>query len=459
MLNARTYFQRGKALGEHSSHSAPRSNLRGRLSVLDCSPTCLTSFYFSARSDLRFNGLVVIHFSFFVLPGQPSPDLPIFDPAFWVVIRFTVKVRIRRAFHCIRSAMSATLLPARMKNGLDPLRLRGRDWQALPPTSRERVLETCFSYWRSHGFPYDQVNDESIRQDMLGLSRSNSGRIWGQTSLYGSTAGLRSVNFFHPLMWSVRSRNAYSPIDRFQCDHSLRRILRHALKIWPDKFSVNATNLRSMLRTFSRTTRVSNFRPTLAKAIIEQFSDAGQTVLDFSSGYSGRLLGSVVAQRPYIGIDPSFDQIQGGWSLVNALRRLGASNVDALLCQGPAEEVLKSFPKASAQLIFSSPPYFDRERYSEEPSQSYVRYPQYSDWKKRFLEVTLLESARILRKGGYLALNVCNVERYSIADDAFEIASSVLRPIGRHSLCLARKPYLGEVKLQFKHEPLFVFRK
>jgi hypothetical protein len=339
------------------------------------------------------------------------------------------------------------------------LRLRGRDWQALPSSRRECVLEKCFEYWRSNGFPYDRIDDAVIRSELLGLSRTDSSRAWRLSEVHGSTAGLRSVNFFHPRMWSVRSRSAYAPIDRFHCDKSLRRILRHALKIWPDKFSVNATNLRSMLRTFSRTTRVSNFRPTVAKAIIERFSDVGQRVVDFSSGYSGRLLGCIAARRSYIGIDPCLDQIQGGWAFTNALRRLHISQVQASLYQGPAEDLLPGFPRASAQLIFSSPPYFDRERYSEEPSQSYVRFPKYSDWKRHFLEVIIVESARILKSGGYFVVNVCNVEEYALADDAFEIASSILRPLGRYSLCLARKPYLGESISQFKHEPLFVFQK
>jgi hypothetical protein len=90
--------------------------------------------------------------------------------------------------------------------------------------------------------------------------------------------------------------------------------------------------------------------------------------------------------------------------------------VDILLCQGPAEDLLTGFPKGTAQLIFSSPPYFDRERYSDEPSQSYIRFPKYSDWKRHFLEVAIVES-------------------------------------------LARKPYLGEANGPFKREPLFVFRK
>jgi hypothetical protein len=339
------------------------------------------------------------------------------------------------------------------------LKLRGRDWQALPDRARERVLEECFLYWRSKGFPYDRIDDSDLRADLLALTQSDPALAWSSAGVYGSTAGLRLANFFHPRMWSVRSRDAYTPMERFQCDYSLRRMLRHALKIWPDKYSVNATNLRSMLRTFSCTTRVSNFRPTIARAIVERYSNVDQQVVDFSSGFSGRLLGCVAARRRYIGIDPSFDQVHGGVALTSTLRRVGAPDVDVCLHQGPAEDVLTSFMTASAQLIFSSPPYFDRELYSNEPSQSYVRFPKYSDWKKHFLEVVILESARILKRGGYLVINVSNVKGYKIADDTLEIASSILRPFARYSLCLARKPYLGTRKTQFKYEPVFVFRK
>jgi hypothetical protein len=57
-------------------------------------------------------------------------------------------------------------------------------------------------------------------------------------------------------MWAVRCRDAYAPLQRFESDLSLRRVLRHALTIWPERFSVNATNLRSMLRTFSSLVKV-----------------------------------------------------------------------------------------------------------------------------------------------------------------------------------------------------------
>src|SRR5258708_3770947 len=141
--------------------------------------------------------------------------------------------------------------------------------------------------------PYDFLGDREMRKELVGVIRTDASATWEGVTVRGSTAGLRLVNFFHPIMWAVRCRDAYAPLQRFESDLSLRRVLRHALTIWPERFSVNATNLRSMLRTFSKTTRVSNFRPTLAKAIIERFSKPGQRVLDFSAGYGGRLLGCI----------------------------------------------------------------------------------------------------------------------------------------------------------------------
>ena len=342
----------------------------------------------------------------------------------------------------------------------DVLKLLGRPWQANAESVREQLLDDCFAYWRSRGFPYDFLGDAEMRKELVGVIRTDARAGWEGMTVQGSTAGLRLANFFHPVMWAVRCRDAYAPTQRFECDRSLRRVLHHALTIWPDRFSVNATNLRSMLRTFSKTTRVSNFRPTLAKAIIERFSRPGQRVLDFSSGYGGRLLGCIAAGRRYFGIDPSFDQIQGGIALVNALRRLGFPVPEVDLCQGPAEDVLPGLASASVGLVFSSPPYFDRERYSHEPSQSYVRFPTYSQWRERFLTAVLAESARVLKLGGRLVLNVSNVNGYPIADDALSIASGFLSHEATLRLCLARKPYLQTTAGEhFKHEPLFVFRK
>src|SRR5205085_207140 len=103
--------------------------------------------------------------------------------------------------------------------------------------------------------------------------------------------GVKLANFFHPQMWSVPVGPRRSPLDCFEDDKALRELIRKALRIWPDRYSVNESNLRRMLKTFSHTAGVSNFRPTAAKAIYERYSKSGNTILDFSAGYGGRLLG------------------------------------------------------------------------------------------------------------------------------------------------------------------------
>jgi len=150
-------------------------------------------------------------------------------------------------------------------------KLRGKTWIAMSKIDRERMIEQCFQFWRERGFPYDQLTPDQMASDFGGVLRTNTSHLWTKEGLAASTAGLRLANSFHPEMWSVRCKRAHSPAERFYCDISLRRVLRRALTIWPGLYSINPTNLRSMLRTFSKTTRVSNFRPVVAKAVIERY--------------------------------------------------------------------------------------------------------------------------------------------------------------------------------------------
>jgi tRNA1(Val) A37 N6-methylase TrmN6 len=205
---------------------------------------------------------------------------------------------------------------------------------------------------------------------------------------------------------------------------------------------------------------VSNFRPTVARALLHRYSGSGETVLDFSAGYGGRLLGALTLSRNYTGIDPSRAQFRGLNSMVKS--KLSHSCASARLIQGCAEEILPTWDRASFSVVFSSPPYFNRERYSDEPTQSYLRYPTYEEWKKQFLTVILGESFRLLEKGGHLLLNIANTGAFAIASDAEQICR---RDFGRPRRVLrmlmpsnpadrAQRP-----RLAYRWEPVYVFRK
>ena len=80
----------------------------------------------------------------------------------------------------------------------------------------------------------------------------------------------------------------------------------------------------------------------------------------------------------------------------------------------PAEDVDYSPWHGKVDLIFTSPPYFDLERYSDETTQSSFRFPSLSEWLEGFVFQTLRRSVRCLKPGGHLALNVADNPTYGV---------------------------------------------
>lgn len=340
------------------------------------------------------------------------------------------------------------------------LTMRGSDWLKLSAYSREQFIDHSFKYWRTRGFPHYRLSPQEISSEFTRLAAYEIFDVFADDEVKGSPVGLRLANYFHPQMWGVPMFGVRSPKERFADDDKLRSVIGKALRIFTDRFAVNASNLRRMLQTYSRTARVSNFRPTAAKAIYSHFSGDGDRVLDFSSGYGGRLLGCLTLPRNYVGVDPCTAQVRGMCRMLSRLEELTYPKGRATIHQACAEDLLPELPANSFSLVFSSPPYFETERYSTEHTQSYLRYPIYERWLNGFLEPVLRESYRVLENGGYCVLNVANVNGFKLADDAFRIASKNFCHNQTFYLLLGNRPYLREHKLHtYRREPLFVFRK
>src|SRR5262249_43379772 len=156
-------------------------------------------------------------------------------------------------------------------------------------------------------------------------------------------------------MWSVRVSRYLSPYDVFKSDALLRAAIRRSWSIWPDRCGANAATLRRILKTFPGTASVSNFRPTVARSVISHFSSEKSTVIDFSAGYGGRLLGALSINRRYIGIEPCSAQVAGLRRMVDALRPFRSPG-NAEILQGCAEDLMSELPRGCADLVFSSPP-------------------------------------------------------------------------------------------------------
>lgn len=340
------------------------------------------------------------------------------------------------------------------------LSLHGADWAKMPAGKREEIVEMGFRYWRSRGFPHHCLTAEAIRKEFMRLLHYDSSKAFVRSELRGSSTGLALANHFHPQMWSVPVAGVRSPVERFLDDEALRKIIRKALRFFPERRALNASNLRRMLQTYSRTTRVANFRVTVAKALYARYSGHGEQVLDFSAGYGGRLLACLTLRRAYLGLDPCGEQVKGLRRMLAQLARFVAIPGRARIERACAEEFLPSLASRSHSLVFSSPPYFNNERYSNEQTQSYIKFPTYQQWISGFLKPVLGEAHRVLEPGGYCILNIANVNGFKIADAAREIGRRHFNHVKTYKLWLSQRPYLRTSGCQMHRlEPIFVFRK
>jgi DNA modification methylase len=334
--------------------------------------------------------------------------------------------------------------------------LLARDLLALTEERKQQFIQRAFIYWREKGFPYRMMSAQQIAHNFKKIEKSPSTIISGKRVI-GSTIGLDLANSFHPQIWhAARWGHFKSPIDYFNDDESLKKVLEKAMKLWPDRRCWNSYVIRSAFRIYSGG-RVSNFRPTVSKAIIEQFSDGGDTVLDFCAGFGGRLLGALALDRNYIGIDPSESQIKANQQMFNAIQHYTKCKVKFI--QGCAEEIMPQMETTSANLIFTSPPYFKQEKYNKELNQSYIRYKGYDDWKTNFLEQVIIESHRLLKINGYFIINISNIRGYPLATDFEEFAKKYFTLKDIYELDMTSRPAHRKNSDAYKSEPVYIFQK
>lgn len=131
------------------------------------------------------------------------------------------------------------------------------------------------------------------------------------------------------------------------------------------------------------------------------------------------------------------------------------------IVHGRAEEELPKIHAGAADLVFSSPPFFDWEHYSYSYTQSFRRYPKYELWKKNFLLSVISESFRVLQRNGDLVLNVTNGNRLPSPEDVREAAHNVgFRYVASYRMLFPKIPYLHPRDgTPVKSERLLVFKK
>jgi hypothetical protein len=236
--------------------------------------------------------------------------------------------------------------------------------------------------------------------------------------LLAPPCGQRLSEFFH---WRARVRTA----SRWHAsaDEVLRRWVRdpkflnaaaarvqraHSGRLAPAKLVAETVRMNSALFT------VTHFRASVSKYFAELVG--ARRVLDFSAGWGDRLTGFMAAPvvRHVTLIDPRA-------SSITACRKQHAfvrSDVTLVTYQEGAETALKRVPARSVDLVLSSPPYVDLERYgtggADDTGQIRHKVDSSDEYIQVFLRPVVRECARILVDGGTLVVNLDDNERAGV---------------------------------------------
>lgn len=236
-----------------------------------------------------------------------------------------------------------------------------------------------------------------------------------------------------------------------------------------------------------------NFPPLTAKFLYEYYTQHVQgkvTIYDPSSGWGGRILGAMSSQRRthYVGTDPNPD---------NFIDELGISRYEYVAnffndnCVGEFDdpntchifqsgsENISEHPdfqqyKGNLDFVFTSPPYFNREQYSQDENQSFKKFGAYEDWKENFLRPTLTNAYNSLKNDRYLAWNIANIKVPRGYIELEEDSKKILEELGaeykgKWKMLMSRMigidnetETLNSVQFKgshVKYEPIFIFYK
>ncbi len=133
-------------------------------------------------------------------------------------------------------------------------------------------------------------------------------------------------------------------------------------------------------------------------------------VLDISSGWGDRLLATILMNYDYLGYDPNINLKRGH----NEIIKLYGNNKRHRVIYKPFEDANLTNEK-EFDICLTSPPFYNLEIFNSE-NQSIDKYPDFENWLVYFLFSSLMKAWNKIKIGGYLAIHMCDVQKYKICE-------------------------------------------
>lgn len=325
--------------------------------------------------------------------------------------------------------------------------------------------------------PYRKISLEEATNDYQALKAQNSFDLvkfdkWGSKFGYEypfldeyidlSNVGNKSSDYFHQIeRWKCDATGYPSPQKTWETE-------RFRLTLFKALFSLKVKEINpQILRTIISLRKyiAAQFRPSAAKAIYDMF--CAKSVLDFSMGWGDRIAGAFASDwvERYVGIDPNSNLILGYVEQIKFYKSIDKKKMSLKLYPDCAENE-QLWIDEEFDLIFTSPPYFDKEKYDQSDIQSYKKYKGFDVWMKEFLFKTIEIRGKNLKRGGHLVINISDIytrkKLYKICDgmNDYIISTGEYDYIGAIGLRMPKRPMsISSDTAGIYGEPVWIYRK
>lgn len=224
--------------------------------------------------------------------------------------------------------------------------------------------------------------------------------------------GLKICQHFCKNFFDIQTRNGKSFVDMWNDPVVMDRV-----RIWGlEKMSALYLSwIRRAVYMASGMHNPSFYRPHIAKQIIFSTNKINGTLFDPCAGWGGRMLGTVAAHWRYVGCEPNTTTYN---NLLEIVDFLGIK--DSVTLYNMPYENLDLNNLCEVDIILTSPPYFDLERYDNKDSQSYIKYSTYEDWLNNWYLAMIEKNISVLSEDGLSCYNVMNGRCENIVEKTIE---------------------------------------
>jgi len=385
--------------------------------------------------------------------------------------------------------------------------IKNKDWEILKEKYEKDEIRVALAEYISTNkipFPIKKISEERLKKLFTKFCNTSMKNEYKDFDDVQERYDYKYTYDQKPLGVINKNHRFNDVSDFFQQENRMKcgSHRHHApMDLWTDKSRLKTMNWHfwrngvmegddlsdASFRTSFRlgTYTATQFKPSVAKALYEKHN--AENILDTSCGWGDRLAGFYATRNAklYVGCDPNPDVFEVYKKQCIAYEQFLTGKEPTLIekenyfeCVGtktvkiwnlPSEDVDWTQYENLFDLYFTSPPYFETEKYATDTdkveNQSWSRYNSFDNWKYNFFFKVSEMVWPTIRKNGFMMINIIEPSgkrsvRHKLCDDMVDTFSGFddCNYVGKIGMRMQARPDAEELSGVFI-EPIWTFRK